>query len=180
MPRPTQLDRVIGWLERMLVHEEAIVRARAVALLEHVEFDRRAAWLECASHDPDESVRDTALCVRCTLDTPAEDAAATLLPEQLAADDRDGLDPKLKWRWEHYFELWSEGGYLAWTTLVWTDEYDEELAREQAARKLEDPQGGQPYPVLTHSRFVNEYTRSATSYAEAMMWHAQGRPKPPE
>lgn len=167
--------RTISWFERALESENPETRWRAIELLRVVNGPRRSEWLDAAERDPDPRVSVTAVLVRAAL------SMAVVGDEDLLESDfaQGCVDGDLEWEWEYSFVV-CDGLYAPATRwLVWLNSERDDEARGIALLKAN---AGRPEPVertaiIAGKRFVNCYTRSPRSFAEAMMWHSRGRPR---
>jgi hypothetical protein len=165
-------DEVLAWLDGVLTHRSASLRAQGLAMLEEVDCAPRRAWLERAEQDPDPSVSAVAILVGRIAHSPEDD----LFEADFASSE---LSPGLEWEWEYAIKVCGPETIPRTVYLAWTKEEDDEAARAiallkaDAGKRAED--GG--IPVIVRKRFVNRFTRSARGYSEALSWHRTGRPR---
>jgi len=168
--------RVVRWFELALSDARPRVRRRAVELLEHVETDERAQWLERAQHDADPQVAATASLVAALISMEQDQRTIELLE----SDILQGLeDSDLEWEWEYSVKV-CEGTYVPPSVrLVWSREENDDDAKQMALMKATAFNGRseKAVPIIVGKRLVTRYTRSSRSQSEAMLWHQHGRPR---
>lgn len=167
--------RTIEWFESALGSPSPRVRWRAIELLREVDGPRRREWLQAAEGDSDPRVSATAVIVGSLVRGRAELVDGDLFESDFA--DGAQHDP-MGWEWE-YCVLVCRGPHIPRSgVLVWTREEADAEAKQLAMIKScvgqEDPHEG--VPILTSKRFVNRFTRSPRTMAEAMRWRRDGRP----
>lgn len=170
-------SKTTAWFEAALVAPNPKVRWRAVQLLEHVETPHRDAWLERMRADPDPRVVSVALTVAAL--AALQPASLDLMESDFAQGVRTGGSGDLDWEWEYRFVI-CEGLYVPMAgTLVWTRDEDDEMARRLALMKAGVARTRPDrVAIMAEKRFVNRYTRSPRTLAEAMRWSREGRPRP--
>lgn len=167
---------VCAWFVEALESEYPAVRRRAVELLERVDCPPRAELLLRAGQDRDPSVTAAAALVEAALKVVAEIDALELLESDLA-DGIEGED--LGWEWEYAVIGCPFGELPTGTCLVWTGTEDDDAAKRLGALKLFF---GQATPerfvvAIVGKSLVTRFTRSPRSFAEAMRWRHEGRPR---
>lgn len=174
---PYEADsEVLAWFDCALAHENPSVRRRALELLQRVECEPRRDWLTRALKDPEPDVVATAALVQASCRLDEEYACLELMESDFA----DGLGrDDLRWEWEYTLKV-CDGYWVPETVrLVWTTQEDDVLAKELAVQKARFGDDGTKKwtPIVVRKRLVNQYTRSARSVMEAMLWHQKGRPR---
>lgn len=168
--------RTLEWFELALASASTRTRLRALAMLREVDGPRRAAWLAAAECDPDPRVAATAVLVAAAIRLSPEGSEADLFESDFAeGTERDALG----WEWE-YHVIVCKGLFAPVRGVhVWTREEDDEEARRMAVLKacVGEREHQTVVPIVAGKRFVNRYTRSARSFAEAVKWHHEGRPR---
>lgn len=166
----------IDWFERALSADNPELRWRAVEILRYTDGPRRSVWLKSAEQDPDPRVAMTAVLVSAALDESLLEPGDDLFESDFADS---GLDASLDWEWEYTFVV-CHGLYAptaGW--VVWVREENDEEARRLALLKANVgvPEPAERIAIMMGKRFVNRYTRAARSFAEAMRWRDEGRPR---
>jgi len=167
--------RVLSWISEALHHPSRRIRLDAVNLLSALDFADRDEWLGCAMCDKDPVVVATAALVQ---------AQVRVMGHRFDLFESDlgcGLDsPDLQWEWEYSVVVCHGVAVPGATTLVWTREEDDALARNLAVMKVyvgKEHESQRARPLIVSKRLVTRFTRSPRSSAEARKWHAQGRPR---
>lgn len=168
--------RVIDWFERALTHEHPDTRIRALELLAHVDGPRRSRWLERGLRDESPRVRATAALVQAAVRAREEMTPDDILESDFAAH-APGSD--LGWEWEYCFVPCRGVRVPTAVVRVWTAHEDDETARALAVLKASAGSGDADsyVAVMVDKRFVNRFTRSPRTRAEALSWRRHGRPR---
>lgn len=131
--------RALQVLECALDSSSRIIRLRAVAMLAHIDCDKRTRWLEAALCDREPCVRQTALIVVSWIASTAEpswpqredpifDRVLDLADAAVVLDSAAGL----RWEWEYAVEVWRFDGLLMGVFLSVTCQDDDEHAKKMA------------------------------------------------
>lgn len=173
---PYDASRITAkWFEAALSSGQPRIRSRAVEMLRHVDCPMRRSWLDAMSGDRDPEVLMTAVAISAALSLESGDADMELFESDFAAGVEES---PLGWEWEYRVAV-CVGLYIPERpVLVWTRDESDEEAKRLAVLKATVGADGQSIatPIVLGKRFVNRYTRSARSFAEAMRWRAEGRP----
>lgn len=133
-------------------------------------------WLVSASNDPDPRVAATAVLVCAGVevlgDFPGEDL--------YESDFAEGIERNtLGWEWEYSVVVCRGLSAPVSSVVVWTREEDDVEAKRLALLKAcaGELDSSSVVPIVAGKRFVNRFTRSARTRAEAVRWHQLGRPR---
>lgn len=167
--------RTVWWFERALRAMAPSDRFRAVQLLRDVENPRRAEWLREASDDPDPRIAAEAVVIAASIEFCETGVGFDLFESDFAC----GFDDtELEWEWEYRIVVCEDRHAPLRPVVVWTRTENDREARRLAMMKAQVGRDEAPVtPIVIDRRFVNQYTRSPKSFAEAMRWHRQGRPR---
>lgn len=171
-------SRVLAWFETVLTAPAPEIRIRALELLTRADVPPRAEWLRRAEADDDPDVRTTAVLVAAAIAAHGDQREQELLESDFAS----GVDdPDMRWEWEYRFVPCVGTHIPTAGVLVWTGVEDDAIARRLAVLRASAGRadGARIVPVMVGKRFVNRYTRSPRSYAEALRWKESGRPRLP-
>lgn len=163
------------WFRAALSSRHTRIRIRAVEMLGYIDSPGRDSWLESMTDDADPLVVMTAVAVSAAIALGSHDDDTDLFESDFAT----GVEgSQLGWEWEYRVAV-CVGHYIPERpVLVWTREENDEEAKRLAALKATVGGRGDAdvTPLIVGKRFVNRYTRSARSFAEAMRWRQEGRP----
>jgi hypothetical protein len=98
----------------------------------------------------------------------------------MESDFASGLvDAQMQWEWEYTFVPCIGSHIPTAGVSVWTADEDDACARRLALLRASAGRPGQAETVLVMvgKHFVNKYTRSPRSFAEAVRWRMSGRPR---
>lgn len=164
---------VLHWLQAMLGSPSAVVRRRALRLLEFVDCDERPQWLKAAAHDPEPKNRMTAVLVEAVVAVSAQDRWIELAESDMGAGE---LAADLAWEWEYRMRVCPRDDVPLTDTFVWTSVEDDALARRLATMKCGMDHTDSICLILSR-RLVTNYTRAPKNSREAERWQAEGRPR---
>jgi len=153
-------------------------RRRAVAMLVHVRCDERLTWLEAATGDSDEGVRETALAVLAwvlpVIEPPWPEREACVRHGRIDSAEFCGESVAesvaTRGGWEYAIEVWRSDGLLVGVYAVTTCEEDDVHARSIALGQailantgrrgdVFDPATAATFIVAKHERGPGSATR---------------------
>ena len=167
---------VLAWFDRALSHGSSYVRMAALVLLGDVDSAHRDSWLRRAQSDLVAEVVATAVLTEAFV-TVAHSVSADLFESDFAESLERG---DLIWEWEYDVVVAHDVVVQLGRRTTWVAIEDDALARRLALQKAycgKESEMPSATAIIVGKRFVNQYTRSPRSMAEASWWMRRGRPR---
>ncbi len=167
---------VLAWFDRALTHGSSCVRMAALVLLGDVDSAYRGSWLRRAQSDPVAEVVATAVLTEAFV-AVADSVSADLFESDFAESLERG---DLIWEWEYDVVVAHDVVVQLGRRTTWVAIEDDALARRLALQKAycgKESEIPSATAIIVGKRFVNQYTRSPRSMAEASWWMRRGRPR---